>query len=316
MRRFSDASPCHALALEETLLAEALRLPAVPRRGCNGGVGKTFPATGAFFSKARRQPVVLARMLPENLRALQNVRVAIDEGMHLNSYEIQEFSDFRRRIMTMKTDVDLAADHRRLATFVEKCPLVVRVRAGGVLAGTFAVRWLDLAGDVRLLLPEYFFFDGALRGTPALPWAVLRSLVQHRAIFQQKTVYLGGIGYPTGVLAAETFFGRAHFLGDDAHHDALLEQVIAEMGPTYLREAGYSRMPTIPPRPSARWFARMEARLTYRRYVERCPAWLDGYALPVVLRVAGSEVGRAVAKTVTRSLRKRWGRINMSEVTS
>ncbi len=255
-------------------------------------------------------------MLPANLRALRNVRVAIDEGTRLNTSDIQEFSEFRRRIMTMKADVDLAADHRRLATFVERCPLVVRVRAGGVLAGTFAVRWLDLPGDVRLLLPEYFFFDGALRGTPALPWAVLRSLVQHRAIFQKKTVYLGGIGYPTGVLAAETFFGRAHFLGDDAHHDALLEQVIAEMGPTYLRDAGHSRMPTIPPRPSARWFARMEARPTYRRYVERCPAWLDGFALPVVLRVAGSEVGRAVAKTLTRSLRKRWERTNTFNITS
>lgn len=214
----------------------------------------------------------------------------------------------------MKPEVDLAVDHANFARFVGRCPVVMRARdREGVLRGTFVSRWLDGEREGRrwrLLLPEYSFFHESLRGTGAMPYAMLRAIISRARLFVGREVYLGGVGYPTGVLAVDGVFGPARFMNDpslDSLSHALLARVCEEIaGPRLDRVTGRVNMPTRPPRPSARWFERMASRESFARYESRCPDWLDGYALPVLFHIDPLRVVAAMRRTVVRSARRRW----------
>jgi len=251
---------------------------------------------------------------PDNARRLWELRVELSDGRRLGGDALREMSDFRRSIMRMKPEVDLDADFERFAAFITRCPIVMRARdRDGALRGTFVVRWIDGVRDGRrwrLVLPEYAFFHPSLRGSPALPWAVLRALCSRLDVLVGHDVYLGGVAYPTGVLALDGIFGPARFLSDpdlDAPTRESLERIVAEIaGARFDAATGRVNMPTRPPRPGPRWFERMAARPIFARYEARCPEWLDGYALPCVFRVEARGVADAVRRTISRSLRARW----------
>lgn len=255
----------------------------------------------------------LARRL-DNARRLLAMRVHIDDGRALSAEAIREMSDFRRSIMHMKPEVDLARDHENFARFVSRSPVAMRARdRDGVLRGTFVSRWLDGARDGRrwrLLLPEYGFFHESLRGSGAMPYAMLRAILSTPSLFVGRDVYLGGVGYPTGVLSVDGVFGPARFFADpglDPFSRELLEIVRDEIaGDRFDPATGRVTMPTRPPRPSPRWFARMASRETFARYESLCPEWLDGVALPVLFRLEPRRVTETVRRALGRSLRRRW----------
>jgi hypothetical protein len=265
----------------------------------------------ATFGSAGQAP----RARPfDNVRRMWRATVTVTHGRTLSPDALRELSDFRRSIMTMKPDVDLDADFGRFRGFVTRCPIVMCVRdEGGALRGSFVVRWIE--GERggrpwRLVLPEYGFFHPSLRGSPAFPWAALRAMAAHPNVLRGRDVFIGGVGYPTGVLALEGLFAPVQFLSDphlddDARHH--LERVVTEIaGPRFDAATGRVCMPTLPPRPSARWFRRMAARPTLARYQAQCPDWLDGYALPCVVRVDPRGVVGALGRALARSARARW----------
>lgn len=236
----------------------------------------------------------------------------VSDGRKLSANELRELSNFRRSIMRIKPEVGLEVDFHHFSNFVTRCPIVMRVRdKEGTLRGMFAVRWVEgtYAGrSWRLFLPEYFIFHDSLRGSPVMPWAVVRTMVSCVPLLVGKIdIFLGGVGYPTGVLAVDRLFGAIHFHSDpdmDPITRHLLDRVVNEIaGPRFDGSTGCVYMPTIPPRPSARWFQHMAARPTLARYERICPNWLEGYALPVVWRF---RVDFSLLQVGLRTLKSRW----------
>ncbi|MFO0625998.1 MAG: hypothetical protein U0325_10315 [Polyangiales bacterium] len=242
------------------------------------------------------------------------MRISIDDGRLLPRAEVDEMQTFRRSIMRMKPEVDLDLDHARFSSFVTRCPLVMRARCReGVLRGTFVARWVEGESEGRkwrLVLPEYGFFHPTLRGTGAVPFAIARTIVAAPGIFVGRELLLGGVFYPTGLLALEGVFGAPQFADDptlDPVERDCVARVIDEIaGPRFDPATGRVTMPTRPPPPSARWFTRMERRATFRAYTGRCPNWLDGHALPGLLRLRARSAGVATARAMRRSLERRW----------
>lgn len=252
--------------------------------------------------------------LLENTRRLLQTRVSLCDGRELSPDSLREMSDFRRSIMSMKPEVDLDTDHEHFAGFITRCPIVVRVRdRSGALRGTFAMHWVDggRAGRRwRLFVPDYAFFHPSLRGSPALPWAIFRTITLRPHLLIGREVFLGGVGYPTGALALEKVFGPIRLRSDldlDGPTREVLDWLVTEFaGQKFDVATGRVWMPTRPPRPSARWFERMASRPTFARYVAQCPDWLDGYGLPLVCRVRFRDFAAAGHHAITRALRMRW----------
>jgi hypothetical protein len=116
----------------------------------------------------------------------------------------------------------------------------------------------------------------------------------------------GGIGYPAGAITLDRFVGPVWLYGEPgipplAAH--VLEWIVENMaGSDWDPIRQQVHLTTVPPTPTEVWLARSQKHALYRRYVERCPTWQEGWALPQVAEFSGSKL----AKSVARQLLRRW----------
>ncbi|HSP79041.1 MAG TPA: hypothetical protein VLQ93_10955 [Myxococcaceae bacterium] len=227
------------------------------------------------------------------------IRLLLGPGEVLSDQELREMWSFRIGILRLKPHVSPEEDLAGFCRFCRRCTSVLRLRSSnGELCGILVVAFQDGTYEgqhYRLLLPEYGMMDARLRGSALVPWAALRLLLY--ALWNMPPrqpgarLFLGGVGYPTSALLVERLFPPLWLHGDEeapplATH--LLEWIRERLPPSerWEPEARRVSMPTIPQPPSERWLARQRARPLYQRYVQRCPDWAQGYALPLVAPVS------------------------------
>lgn len=225
------------------------------------------------------------------------IRVLLRPGEALSGQELREMWSFRIGILPLKPHVPPEEDFARFARFCRGCTSVVRLRSeDGVLCGITVMSFQDGTFEgqpYRLLLPEYGIVDARLRGSPVVPWMCLRIILHalwHMPPRQRSArIFLGGIGYPTSALMIERLFPPLWLYGDTeapplATH--LLEWMREHLaGERWDPQARHVSMPTVPLPPAERWLARQRARPLYQRYMQRCPDWTQGHALPLLATV-------------------------------
>ena len=226
------------------------------------------------------------------------IRLVLSDGRALSEEELREMWSFRLGILALKPHVQPEEDFARFSRFCVRCTSVVRLRsADGVLCGMTVMTFHDglFEGQpYRLLLPEYGIVDARIRGSPVVPWfclrIVLHALRHMPPRLPDTRVFLGGIGYPTSALLVERLFPPLWLHGEAEAPPLvthLLEWVREHLaGERWDPRARHVSMPTVPLPPSERWLARQRARPLYQRYVQRCPDWTQGHALPLVAPVS------------------------------
>jgi hypothetical protein len=242
------------------------------------------------------------------------IRVLLSHGEALSEQELREMWSLRIGILRLKPRVPPEEDFARFCRTCRRCTSVVRLRsADGVLCGITVMAFHDGTFEgqpYRLLLPEYGIVDARLRGSPVVPWLCLR-IIMHALWHmpprrRNAPLFLGGIGYPTSALMLERFFPPLWLYGDAeapgiATH--LLEWMREHLaGERWDPRARHVFMPTVPLPPSERWLARQQVRSLYQRYVQRCPDWTQGYALPLLVPVNW----RTPLHMLLHLLRRRW----------
>lgn len=220
--------------------------------------------------------------------------------------------------MRLKPHVSPEKDFEKFAAHCRYGQRILRLRnERGQLCGMIVPLVYDgsFQGEpYRLLIPEYFYLAQEVRGRAVAPWAWLRSLIP---LMPRRGVrfFMGGVGYPAGALTLDRFFGPLWLYGDPevpplAAH--VLERIIELLAGTgWDPVSGQVDMATLPPVPTEAWLARSQKRALYRRYVERCPRWREGRALPQVTEYTGRKLARAMLHLP----RRWWSRLGGSTST-
>lgn len=213
----------------------------------------------------------------------------LTDGAALDEPAIRELWEFQMSLLRLKPRVSPEEELERFTADCRRARRVLRIRDGsGRLCGSVVPLVYEGSFEserFRLVVPEYIYLAPHLRGRAAISWAWTRCLMP--LMFPRGArVFVGGIGFPAGTLLLERFGGHVWLYGDPgvpplAAH--VLEQTLG-----YLADGGWdpdSRQvdtAVIPPKPTEAWLARSQKRELYRRYVERCPRWQEGWALPSV----------------------------------
>lgn len=233
-------------------------------------------------------------------------KASLTDGAALDEDAIRELWAFQLSILHLKPHVSVDEELQRFTEDCRRARRVLRIRDGhGRLCGSVVPLVYEGRFEserFRLVVPEYIYLAPQLRGHAAISWAWARCLLP--LMFQRGArVFVGGIGFPAGTLLLERFGGHVWLDGDPgvpplAAH--VLERIIG-----YLAEGGWDPArrhvdtPIVPPKPSEAWLARSQKRELYRRYVERCPNWQEGWAVPSVTEYSSWEL----VKTALRGMR-------------
>jgi hypothetical protein len=224
-------------------------------------------------------------------------RVSITDGAALDELAIRELWSFRLSIMRLKPHVPPEKDFAKFAGLCRQARHVMRLRdSSGRMGGSLMVLAYDgrfQSERYRLVVLEYGFLIPELRGRAIAAWAWARSLlpVLHPPGLR---VFLGGVGYPTGTLALDRLLGPLWLYGEpqlSSREAQVLEQVVEHVaGDGWDPVTQQVEMNTLPPVPSAAWYARSERRSLYHRYLERCPRWQEGRTVPCVCEYSSWKV--------------------------
>ncbi len=239
---------------------------------------------------------------------MPSLRIHTIPGPRLDAHVLQHMSDLRRSVMTMKPATDLARDFAKFVAICKSCDqAMLFFDREQQLAGMYLLFFRRGQGYL-LVLSEFAFMRPAYRGNPALARSLLRVLAQILMRWRGESIWFGGVGYPSALLAIQRFFGEMVLQGEtglQAMQQNMLELITAEFaGTSWLPEQGCAVMPTIPPQMSAIWHSKATQEPFFQRYLQLCPHWQQGYALPGVTRVRPFLLlRRASSKLVQRLFR-------------
>jgi hypothetical protein len=236
-------------------------------------------------------------------------KATLTDGSALEEPAIRELWSFQLSLLRLKPHVSPEKDFEKFAADCRQARRVLRLRDGnGRLVGSVVPLVYEgsfQSERFRLVVPEYFYLAPELRGRAAVSWAWFRCLTP--LLYPRGTrVFVGGIGYPTGTLLLESLVGSVWLYGEPqipplAAH--VLERIVVFLADSgWDAASGQADMSILPARPSEKWLARMQRRALYRRYVERCPRWQEGWALPSVTEYSSWKV----VKTALQVPRRWW----------
>jgi hypothetical protein len=228
-------------------------------------------------------------------------KVSITGGAELDEPAIRELWSFRLSIMRLKPHVPPEEDFAKFASLCRQARRVLRLRdSQGRLGNSLVPLVYDASFQserFRLVIPEYIYAVPELRGRAVATWAWARSMVP-LLYAPGVRVFLGGIGYPTGVLALDRFMGPLWLYGEPqapAQARQVLEWIVSNVaGESWDPVSQQVDMNTIPSQPTEAWRARSQRRELYRRYVERCPWWQEGRTVPCVCEYSTGKILKAV----------------------
>jgi hypothetical protein len=242
------------------------------------------------------------------------LRIKTMPGCDASIDTLQQMSDLRRMIMKMKPGIDLDRDFDKFcAACVASHRLYLFYTGDNQLVGMYLFALLRGRGPhgKRFLLigPEYVMFLPEYRGTSAFGRSVL-SMVWHTFLsWRGEQVWLGSIGYPAAMLAAESFFGGMVFDGEPGltgMQQTLLDLIRREA--TTLNANPNEvvvELPTLPPAIVGKAQAAAEKNPLYQRYIALCPQWRTGFVLSGVVRV---RPGALLIRTLTQYFRRKFRR--------
>lgn len=241
---------------------------------------------------------------------MAKLRIKMISGQDVSLELLQQMSDLRRSVMTMKPHIDLARDFEKFSTLCRASYRVVLFYDHHQqLAGMYLFilrRGRTKAGKRYLLvLFEYAFMRAQYRGNPALPRSVLMLMWQFLRQWRGDSVWCGGIGYPAGHMAIQKFLGNLVFQGESGLsliQSTLLDLITHEFGgANWDAQAGHVVMPTVPP---PIWQEKVKSDPFYLRYMALNPRWQEGFGLPGVARVQPLLlVARSLGKVAQRMRR-------------
>lgn len=214
----------------------------------------------------------------------------VDHGRRWTEAEVDQAYSLRLSIFDLKSNEDRPADRAAFGAFI-RGGLVVRVHDGrDALHGMLAVRWEDVVaedGVHRLFLPEFIFLTPEARRRTVLPWMLGRLCFSALPAMFRRRTWLGGFGYPTGVLALDRLGAGVIFDDDpEAAHTGpreLFEWLRRWAGPRW--DGRTKVMPTLPRGVSEPWVARHADDAIFQHYERRSPQWRAGFSPPILCRV-------------------------------
>jgi hypothetical protein len=234
-------------------------------------------------------------------------KASLTDGAALDEPSIRELWAFQLSLLRLKPHVSPEEEFERFNADCRGARRVLRIRDGsGRLCGSVVPLVYEGSFEserFRLVVPEYIYLAPQLRGRVAVSWVWARCLIP-LMLLRGARVFVGGIGFPAGTLLLERFGGHVWLYGDPgvpplAAH--VLERIIG-----YLAEGGWDpdsrqmNTPVVPPPSTEAWLARSQKRALYRRYVERCPRWQEGWALPVVTEYSSWKLVKHALRGVGR----------------
>lgn len=244
---------------------------------------------------------------------MPSLRIKVLAGRQLPDALVRQMSDLRRSVMTMKPSVNLARDFEKFSAICRSSDSAILFfdqaeELAGMYLLFFRTGRAQNGQRYLLVLSEFAFMRPAYRANPALPRSLFHWIARVLWQWRGESIWFGGLGYPTGMLAGQKFFGEMVLRGEaglTAMQSELLNLITAEFaGSSWEQEKGYASMPTIPPQVSVQWQLEAEQDAFYQRYLQLCPNWQQGYGLPGVTRVRPLLLmGHTVRKLVRRMLR-------------
>ncbi len=237
-------------------------------------------------------------------------KVSITDGAALDEPALRELWSFRLSIMRLKPHVSPEKDFAKFAALCREARRVMRLRDGnGRLGGSLVALVHDgsfQSEQFRLVVPEYGFLVPEVRGRAVASWAWARCVVP--LLYPRGVrIFVGGIGYPTGTLALDSFMGPLWLYGEPqvpAQAAHVLEWIVSHLaGSNWDRVSQQLDMNTLPSHPTEAWLARSQRRGLYQRYLERCPRWIEGRTVPCICEYSSWRVVRAALQ-----LHRRWWR--------
>jgi len=234
-------------------------------------------------------------------------KVSLTDGAALDEPAIRELWSFRLSIMRLKPHVSPEKDFAKFASHCREARRVMRLRDGsGQLGGSLVPLvhdWSSQSERFRLVIPEYAYLVPELRGRAVASWAWARSVFP--LLYPPGVrVFLGGMGYPTGVLALDSSMGPVWLYGEPqvpAQAAQVLEWIVSQLaGGSWDPVSQQVDMNTLPSQPTEAWLARSQRRELYRRYVERCPRWQEGRTVPCVCEYSSGKVLKAALRLTLR----------------
>jgi hypothetical protein len=238
-------------------------------------------------------------------------KVTISNGASLDEHAIRELWSFQLSILRLKPHVSPEKDFEEFASLCRQGQRILRIWGEhGQLCGSIVPLLYDgsfQGQPYRLLVPEFFFLTPEVRGRTVAIRAWARCLFPLLVPKRGVRLFVGGIGYPDGALTLDRFMGPVWLYGDSsapplASH--VLDWIVEHMADKdWDPHSQQVHLTTVPPSPTELWLARNQRNALYRRYVERCPRWQEGWALPQVTEFSASKLASSISQ---RFLRRWW----------
>lgn len=230
----------------------------------------------------------------------QRLEARIDAGSELTNDEMQALYDLRFRMREWPESVDEKAEMAKYASAVKRSTVVRILDAGGQLHGSMVFEEQPLDDTWCLVVPRYAYMSKAARGHRAPMVAYARLYLRLRRRYRRFIV--GGVGFPTSVLAGHRWTGNLTFLdeAETPRERLAFERILASFPGT---DPTTGRLTGLPPtrRQPAWWYERIERDPVYQRYVQRNPDWEKGVLLVGLCVIPTNIVARLVWKYVCRA---------------
>jgi hypothetical protein len=246
------------------------------------------------------------------------MHLRVDPGAALPEPTLDEMWALRARVLPLKasTAQETEGEVARFRAVVRRATHVARLLDdAGALVAMGAIRRATHAapqlGAVVELEAAYLAASHGIRGRPGMLWAAWSTLARiawapERGDVRPRSALLTGVAYPGSAMLLGAL-GRVTLWGDAASsaEAALLERVRAAHAEQWDPVRACVSMRTLPLPPTSAWRARAAENPLYRRFVARCPDWIEGYGLPIAVRL---DPLRATWGLVREGARRWWSR--------